>query len=111
MNRTITTLRLLLIILIGSPIAMAQEKKTQKEFRPLPIVDNIDKPEGMAVIGNTLYISQYHEKGSIIKYDLANKVVSGKLSEGLNYPSGLLAYKDQLSCPGVWDWQYIYGQS
>lgn len=94
MVRIFTILNLLLLFLMGSHDSVAQEKK--KEFRPVPIVDNIDKPEGMAVIGNTLYISQYHKNGSIIKYDLATRMVSGKLTDGLDYPTGLQALNDVL---------------
>ena len=75
---------------------MAQEMKTPKEFRSVAIMHNIDKPEGISVIGNILYVSQYNSNGSIIKYDIAKKVVLGKVVEGLKYPAGLLAFKDQL---------------
>jgi hypothetical protein len=96
MKKLITLLNLLVLIIIGGSAVEAQETKIQKEFRPISIIDDIDKPEGMAVIGNILYISQYHENGSIIKYDIANKMVLGKVIQGLNYPTGLLAFNDQL---------------
>ena len=43
--------KMLLFVLMGSSAVLAQETKIQKEFRPVVIIDDIDKPEGMAVIG------------------------------------------------------------
>ncbi|MEZ5003512.1 MAG: T9SS type A sorting domain-containing protein [Chitinophagales bacterium] len=96
MHRIFTVLLLLTMVLMGSSGVAAQESKVQKEFRPVSIINDIDKPEGMAAIGNMLYIAQYHQNGSIVQYDIAQKRVIGKISEGLNYPSGLLSYKDKL---------------
>ena len=96
MKENFTIFGFLFFVLIGSSAVMAQEKKASKEFKPVAIMHEIDKPEGMAVIGNILYVSKYHSNGSIIKYDIAKKVVLGKIAEGLNYPAGMLAFKDQL---------------
>jgi hypothetical protein len=96
MKQIFTLFNILFFLLIGSSAVMAQDHKSPKEFRPISIVQDIDQPEGMAVIGNELYISQYHKNGSILKYDIANQMVLGKVIEGLNYPSGMLALNNRL---------------
>lgn len=96
MNKKFTRLLILLLIHLVSIKIVAQDSKKNKVFKPVEIIKNIDKPEGMAVIGDMLYISQYHQNGSIIKYDISRKLVSGKVTDGLNYPTGLIAIDDKL---------------
>lgn len=96
MKRVSTIFNILVSLFIGVTALQAQEGKIRKEFRPVAIAHGIDKPEGLAVIGNDLYISRFHASGSIIKFDLATKTPSGNVAEGLNYPSGLLAFQDKL---------------
>lgn len=86
---------ILAFVLSGVSYSMAQDG-VKKEFRFESIIEEIDKPDGMTVLGNYLYVSRYSKDGSIVKYDLANKNVVGTVADGLQYPTGLLTFEDKI---------------
>lgn len=96
MKRIIVAINILLLVWGSKTSVQAQTTDTERQFRPEVIVEGIDRPEGMAVIDDVLYISHYHADGGIYAYDLATQVLTGKVADGLHYPSGLLALNGQL---------------